>query len=391
VLYREPSSLEKNVEYIVLTSSSGIAINGLLGLFANTRDQTLFVAWEEHSRPETITDVGQTSAACVVFYGEYNTEHLKHIHSLHPTAKNIFLFDTAESALLQNFNQQNSMVAIENGIKTWSDSIARLTQLAERNPGRSVLVDYASLLHKPEQIIAQINSRLSLQLTHCILAATSYSSIARLIAAALLIDQDEAMILYDDAKTLALTDHSQAGYTDASTLAAKHHSTALAEFQQLLAQLKIPATANNTATAAEKLQHQLAIAQQTSDQLREEVTTLKRDLSAKERELGALANTRQQLSNTENELAIVSLHSQHLQEELAILGKTREQLLNKENELAITLLQLQHMQEELEHTLEKYEGFERHTSSTLLMEKIVREIPLMGLLRHQAISAPPTN
>lgn len=350
------------MEYIVLASTPGIATQGLLDLFSSPGIETLFIAFTTLREAELITASAQ--ATRIVFHGEYHAELIKRIHAAYPVTKNILLFDTAETALLGEF--AHTPLSLDNCINHWLDCISQMTLFAEQNIRCSALVDYASLSTETGQILTLLNKRLGIQFTNCTVNATNYSGIARLIAAAALIDRDETMAFYDDAKTLALTSHNTTNYVDVNSLIAKQHSVAFNEFQTLLKYLQNDVAMENLA---------LAFGQQLED----------------------LANTRQQLRKKESELAIALLQIQQLQEELGITQlaanqlceeNTRQQLSSKQNELEIALLQINQLQEELENTLVKYNVIESRFASNALIEKVLGELPLLGLLRNRA--NPPT-
>ncbi len=351
------------MEYIVLASTPGIATQGLLDLFSSPGSETLFVAFTTLHEAKLITASAQ--ATRIVFHGEYHAELIKRIHAAYPVTKNILLFDTAETALLGEFAR--TPLSLDNCINHWLDCISQMTLFAEQNAHCSALVDYASLSTETGQILTLLNQRLGIQFTNCTVNATNYSGIARLIAAAALIDRDETMAFYDDAKTLALTSHNNTtNYIDVNLLIAKQHSVALNEFQTLLKYLQNDVAMENLA---------LAFGQKLED----------------------LANTREQLRKKESELAIALLQIQQLQEELGITQlaanqlceeNTRQQLSSKQNELEIALLQINQLQEELEDTLVKYNAIESRFASNALIEKVLGELPLLGLLRNRA--NPPT-
>ena len=344
------------MEYIVLASSPGIATQALLDLFNNPNGKTVFIEFAALRDAESVADATQIPAARIVFHGEYNTELVNRIHTALPTTKNILVFDTAEAVLLQELARHDTPPSLDSCISQWAESIRQLTLLAEQNASSSVLVNHSSLTNATAPILALLNTRLGMQFTNCSLNPTNYSGIARLIAAAVLIDRDEAMVLYDDAITLALTSEHITNYTDAASLITKQQPAALNELHTLLRHLSGNNPINNLAAAAEQQQQ------------------------------AVLAQAKQQLDDKENELEIAQLQIQHLQNNLESMHFN-----NKQSELEIALLQISHLQEELENLIEKYSVLDRPQSESALLEKMLGELPLLGLLRNQTNTSVRTD
>lgn len=335
------------MEYIVLASSPGIATQGLLDLFNNPGGETVFVKFAMLRDTGLIHTSSHPSATRIVFHGEYAEELITHIHTTHPTSKNILVFDTAEAAILQELPRNDGSFSIDSCIDNWTNCISQMSLLAEQNHTTSVLIDYASFTNTAAHIIAQVNKRLGVQLSNCPVNATGHSSIARLIAAAALIDRDQAMVFYDDAKTLALTSQYNSSYTDAASLIARQQSAALNEFKALLKCLQGKSPTGNIASAIETQQSEL------------EITLL-------------------QIQHLHEELEVAQINIKHMQQDIHNL------LNSKESELEIALLQVNQLQEELEDTLDKYGFFERPLANTTILEKLLGEVPLLSLLRSQA-------
>jgi hypothetical protein len=386
------------VEYIVLASSPGIAIQGLLDLFNNSSGETVFIKFTTLRDASSIRTFARPSARRTVFHGVYDAELIKNINATYPTTKNILLFDTAEAAILQELSNNDDAFSIDTCIDNWANCINQLSLFKEQNPTSTVLIDYASLINTTAQIIALVNQRLDIQLSNCPVSATSYSSIARLIAAAALINRDEAMMFYDDAKTLALTNQYDSSYTDAPSLVAKQQAAALNEFQSLLKCLQNDNSMKNTVLAVEQTQNELNKAHKTNKQLCKKITVHEETIISLQKENAEYENFREHLSIKNEELHTAHLTITQLREKIASMqtkiNEFREDintsininrlLTNKECELDIALLQLNQLQNELENHLEQYSFFESFPTDGRVMEKILGEMPLLGLLRNQA-------
>lgn len=376
------------MEYIVLASSPGITTEGLLDLFNNPGSETLFVAFATSLDTELITVAAQTSVSCIVFHGEYHSELIKRIHTTYPITKNILVFDTAEAALLQKIACGDIQVSLDACIHHWIDCISQMTLFAEQNPTSTVLVDYVSLTDTTEQILTLVNARLGIQLNNGVITTTVYSSIARLIAAAALINHDETMVFYDDARTLALTIQHSSGYIDAASLVAKQHSAALNEFQVLLKHLQSDNAIKNIALAVEQQGETLANVHQQFCKKDSELAISLLQIQQLREELDITQLTATQLRE---EMDAMQANINTLRHELTVSASVRQQLNSKQSELEIALLQLNQLQEELEDTLEKYNVFERPLAGGVLMEKVLGELPFLGLLRNRVNTPTQTN
>ena len=348
------------MEYIVLAATPGIPTQELLNLFNTPNGETIFISFSTLNDKNLTQAPSSSAAARIVFHGEYDTALIKLIHTVHPTTKNILLFNTADAALLHEIIKLDESFSVEACIDNWSNSIRQLSLLAEKSPESSALIEYSNLARFSVQTIALVNKRLGVQLNDNPIITKVYSGIVRLIAAAALINNEDALVLYDDAKTLELTSHYDSNYTDAISLIAKHQPAALKELNALQKFMRDNSTTGNIALALENKQSELEIALLQIQQLQEE-------------------------------LEAAQINIKHMQQEINRLTNICQQNDKNQKELDIALLQLNQLQQELENTMDKYGELEHSSANSVLVDKILCELPLLTLLRTQNRCSTHTN
>jgi len=336
------------MEYIVFTSSAGTDTQSLLNLFINNKQKTITISIDNftsdsdlinedfikktvanHLAKFEIAD-SPTLPLRIVLHGAYNDKLVRSIFSSYNNVKGLFVFDTPDSAVVAELSSSGSIDSLDTCLKNWEDSISHSVTFAEESAAECALIDMKMLSNKTLEFVELLNNKLGIQLSACQFETQNYSSITRLIASSILLNRDELMAFYDDAKTFAVTlDHGYQ-YTEASSLLASHSANAYSEYLNLINELDISLL----------------------------------------------------ISKQQQELHELNIHS---------FAAIQQKLDNTENELEIALLQINQLQEEMEQLFDKYQIFERFSGEDNFVEKILRDSPLVQLLRQHSISKTKVN
>jgi hypothetical protein len=391
------------METIIIASTPGIFTEELLKIFDDSIETECInlCSFQEMS---TTQNLNRSSAKRIVFYGEFEADIIQNILNNYSSTKAIFIFDTAETAVLPLILVSDHQISVTNSIDHWIETIGQMTLLTETNMGSSVLVDYQALVKFTAPTLDQIQKKLNIQLKSYTFVSRFHSSIAHLISSVALINRDETMVFYDDARTLAIATPINNQYVEATSLISNQQAAAIEEFRDLLGVLQSEHVIENPVSTASQLRVKLENLQQENLFLRSQVTgytTAKAQLEAKESDL---VLSQLQIRQLRDDIELSQLAISQLREELEVSQKdsnnAKKELLkmqtielqrdSAQSQLDITLLQIRQLQGELEEYLEKYNFLEQAVGATL-MEKSLGDISFLGLIRSQSNRSPSTN